>query len=232
MEELKIYCGETIDTAVERLLEAKAEGKHVFCVFNGVKLYSDNVTLDSAYTEICGCTKAEFDERLEKSVEEAKKSMEEDRKRAIENIPNVIERGKPLIYPFRHEEWAKLVEADANGDYFGLITADAIEIMTAIEEEKPVEELVKMFNEQGHSGWSASLTRNVIMTYSRNGYPFYKATRYGKWTEEECEAILKILQDNEEHSTDLSFASGVAESKEEVTARQKRLVRNQSKGQL
>lgn len=96
MEELKIYDGETIDTAVERLLEAKAEGKHVFCVFNGVKLYSDNVT----------------------------------------------------------------------------------------------------------------------------------------WTEEECEAILKILQDNEEHSTDLSFANGVAESKEEVTARQKRLVRNQSKGQL
>ena len=232
MEELKLYAGDSIDTVVKRLLEAKAEGKHVFCDFNGVKLYSDSVTLDSAYTEICGCTKAEWDERLKKDIAESKKRMEEDRKRAIENIPNVIERGKPLIYPFRHEDWAKLVEADANGDYCGLITTDAIEIMTAIEEEKPVEKLVEMFKEQGHSGWSASLTRNVIMTYSRNGYPFYKATRYGKWTEEECEVILKIIQDNEEHSKDLRIANSVAESRKEVTTKQKRLVRNQNKGQI
>ena len=66
MEELELYAGDSIDTAVKRLLEAKYEGRHVFCDFNGVKLYSDSVTLDSAYTEICGCTKAEWDERLKK----------------------------------------------------------------------------------------------------------------------------------------------------------------------
>ena len=216
MEELELYAGDSIDTAVKRLLEAKAEGKHVFCDFNGVKLYSDNVTLDSVYTEICGCTKVEYDKKMKKSAEEARKSIEEDRKRAIENIPYVIEIGKQLIYPFRHEEWAKLVEADANGDYCGLITIAAIEIMAAIGEEKPVEELVEIFKEQGHSGWSASLTRNVIMRYSRNGYPFYKATRQGKWTIEECEAILKTIQDNEEHSKDLRIANSVAESRKEV----------------
>ena len=232
MEKIELCAGYSIDTAVKRLLEAKAEGKHVFCDFNGVKLYSDSVTLDSAYTEICGCTKAEWDERLKKDIAESEKRMEEDRKRATDNIPNVIERGKSLIYPFRHEEWAMLVEADANGDYCGLITTDAIEIMTAIEEEKTVGELVEMFKEQGHSGWSASLTRNVIMTYSRNGYPFYKATKYGKWTKEECEAILKIIQDNEEHSKDLRYASSLAKSRKEVTTKQKSLVRSQNKGQL
>ena len=232
MEELELYAGNSIDTAVKRLLEAKAEGKHVFCKFNGVKLYSDNVTLDSAYTEIFGCTKSEWDEKLRKNIEKSEKKMEEDRKRAIENIPTQIEKGKTLIYPFRNEEWAKLVEADANGDYCGRITSCAIEIMTAIEEEKTVEELVEMFKEQDHSGWSASLIRNIIMTYSRNGYPFYKATRYGKWTEEECEAILKIIQDNEEHSKDLRIANSVAESRKEVTTKQKRLVRSRNKGQL
>ncbi len=230
MKELKLYDGETIDTAVERLLEAKAEGKHVFCVFNGVKLYSDNVTLDSAYIKILGYTKAEWDEKERKEIEENRKSGEEDQKHAIENIPNVIERGKPLIYPFRHEDWAKLVEADAKSDYCGLITASAIEIMTAIEEEKSVEELVEMFKKQGHSGRGASLTRNIIMKFSKNGYPFYKATRCGKWTEEECEAILKELQDNEEHSTDLSTTSSLSEARKEVTARQKRLVRSKRKG--
>ena len=230
MKEIKLYGGESIDTVVEKLLKAKTEGRHVFCNFNDVKLYSDNITIDSANTEICGITKEELDEKM--SVEEARKRMEEHRKRAIENIPNVIERGKALIYPFRHEEWAKLVEADAHGDYCGGITEDAIEIMTAIEEEKSVEELLEIFKEQGHSGRSAGLTRKVVMTYSKNGYPFYKATRFGKWTKKECEAILKIMQDNEEHSKDLRIANSVAESRKEVSTKQKRLVRNQNKGQL
>lgn len=232
MEELKLHAGDSIETAVKKLLEAKAKGKYVFCDFNDVKLYSDDVTMDSAYIKICGCTKAEWDEKMRKSSEEARKRIEENRKRAIENIPNQIERGKALIYPFRHEEWAKLVEADAKGDYCGGITDNAIEIMTAIEEEKSIDELLEIFKEQGHSGWSAGITRNVIMTYSRNGYPFYKATKNGKWTEEECEAILKIIQDNEEHSKDLRIANSVAETKKEVTTKQKRLVRSQNKGQL
>ena len=46
---------------------------------------------------------------LYKNNEESNKKMEEDRKYAIENIPNVVEKGKSLIYPFRHEEWTKLL---------------------------------------------------------------------------------------------------------------------------
>lgn len=232
MEELELYVGDSIDTVVKRLLEAKVEGKHVFCNFNGVKLYSDSVTLDSAYTEICGCTKAEWDERRKKDHEELVKSLEEDKKRAIENIPSQIERGKALIYPFRHDSWAELVKASAEGDYHGLMTENAIEIMTAIEEEKPMDEILKIYEEQGHSGWTYSVTRHIIMTYSRNGYPFYKATHYGKWTIEECEAIQKIIQENEDNNEELRIANSVEESKKEINAKQKRLVRTQNKGQL
>lgn len=51
----------TIESAVYELLAAKARGEQVYGDFNGHKLYSDTVTMDSAYTEIMGCTKAEFD---------------------------------------------------------------------------------------------------------------------------------------------------------------------------
>lgn len=68
MEKLELYAGDSLDTAVKMLLEAKAESRSVFCDFNGIKLYSDNVTIDSAYTKICGCTKAEWDERLRKKL--------------------------------------------------------------------------------------------------------------------------------------------------------------------
>lgn len=68
MEKLELYAGDSLDTAVKMLLEAKAKSRSVFCDFNGIKLYSDNVTIDSAYTKICGCTKAEWDERLRKKL--------------------------------------------------------------------------------------------------------------------------------------------------------------------
>ncbi len=228
MEELKLISVD-IDTAVEKLLEAKAEGRHVFLNFNGVKLYSDNVTLDSAYIEILGCTKREWKKKIEKQIEESDKQMKVARENAINNIPNLIKKGQKLIYPFRQDKWIESVESDAIGDYCGFITASAMEVMTAIDEEKPIEELMEIFDKQGHSGWSASLTRNVVMTYSKNGYPFYATVHPFDWTEEECEAILKIIEDNEKHSKDLRIANSVVESKKEVTAIQKRLVISQNK---
>ena len=65
--------GSTIESAVYELLAAKARGEQVYGDFNGHKLYSDTVTMDSAYTEIMGCTKAEFDKRQAEWRENYKK---------------------------------------------------------------------------------------------------------------------------------------------------------------
>ena len=58
--EIKLHCGQSIDEVVYILLKEKEKGNHVFCNFNDVILHSDNVTLDSAYKSICGCSKEEF----------------------------------------------------------------------------------------------------------------------------------------------------------------------------
>lgn len=55
--EVEFYPGSTIGECVDELLEYKKKGKLAFGVFNGHKLYSDTVTLDSAYKEITGKTK-------------------------------------------------------------------------------------------------------------------------------------------------------------------------------
>lgn len=47
---------------VKELQEHHKRGERVFTVFNGHELYSDTVTMDSAYLEVTGKTKAEFDE--------------------------------------------------------------------------------------------------------------------------------------------------------------------------
>lgn len=54
-----------LDEAINYLLEAKANGEHVYIVYDGHELHSDNITIDSAYKEVEGCTKAEWDKKRE-----------------------------------------------------------------------------------------------------------------------------------------------------------------------
>ena len=51
-----------IDDMVAELLEYRSRGEMVCTIFNGKTIYSDNVSLDSAYLAITGKTKAEFEE--------------------------------------------------------------------------------------------------------------------------------------------------------------------------
>ncbi|MBG9693331.1 hypothetical protein ABD91_21590 [Lysinibacillus sphaericus] len=64
-EKINFLVGNTVEQAVKELLSYKEEGKLVCGEFNGVVLYSDTVTMDSAYQKITGKTKAEFDQFVE-----------------------------------------------------------------------------------------------------------------------------------------------------------------------
>ena len=76
MKRIDISGWRTLDSVVQLLLAHKANGDHVYCVFNGHRLESDTVTMDSAYMKICGKTKEQFDadqERIKKQLEEEDK---------------------------------------------------------------------------------------------------------------------------------------------------------------
>lgn len=59
-EKVDFPLGSSIEQAVNELLNYKKKGKLACGKFNGVTLYSDTVTTDSAYLEITGKSKAEF----------------------------------------------------------------------------------------------------------------------------------------------------------------------------
>jgi hypothetical protein len=63
-EQIKFQPGSTIPQAVDVLLKYRKNGRLAVGKFNGVALYSDTVTLASAYQQITGKTKAEFDEHI------------------------------------------------------------------------------------------------------------------------------------------------------------------------
>ena len=62
--------GATLEECVNDLLFLKKHGFKAFGIFNGYKLFSDTVTLESAYKEITGYTKEEYVKRIEEEASE------------------------------------------------------------------------------------------------------------------------------------------------------------------
>lgn len=60
-ENIDFGLGVSIEDAVNQLLDLKAKGTLACGVFNGVRLESDTVTMDSAYIAITGKAKSEWD---------------------------------------------------------------------------------------------------------------------------------------------------------------------------
>lgn len=62
--EIVIPAGTDLDVAVEFLIAARKIYQNFYVIFNGHKLYSADVTMDSAYLEVTRKTKAMYDAEL------------------------------------------------------------------------------------------------------------------------------------------------------------------------
>ena len=194
--EIEVLPGSNLESVVYTLLAAKARGESVYCEFNGHKLYSDTVSMDSAFMEVTGQTKADFDKAKEEWHKNYEREQKEAEQRAKDNIPNWIEKGQALIFPERYAEWEKCVVACASDLYHGLELDNALEIMTALENGASMEEAKQLLDKQGHSGMSASIVRNILFAFSSTGPEFWEATAYGEISPENKQLLEAKKQEN------------------------------------
>ena len=194
--EIEVLPGSNLESVVYTLLAAKARGESVYCEFNGHKLYSDTVSMDSAFMEVTGQTKADFDKAQDEWHKNYEKEQKAAEQRAQNNISNWIEKGQALIFPERYEEWEKCVVARAKDLYHGVELDSALEIMQALESGASVEEAKQMLDKQGHSGMSASIVRNILFAFSKKGPEFWEATAYGEISLENKRILEAKKQEN------------------------------------
>ena len=186
----------TIDNAVKRLLEYRKMGESVFVNFNGCKLYSCDVTMDSAYMEITGQTKAEYDKQIE---EMRKKYAEREARKKAEaqaKIPSWIERGKALVYPERIEEWKECVQDGVRDSYRGTDLDQALVLMEKLESGASMEEVKEMFDKQRNFGPFEEKVRSRILHFSKRGPEFYEATADRELSDEEKKVIEDKRKEN------------------------------------
>lgn len=132
--------------------------------------------MDSAYTEILGCTKAEYNKRIAEWQENYEKEERLAEQRAIQNIPKWIEIEQTFIHPEKYKDWEECVNVCAINLYHGLELDAALEIMQALENGIAIEDALEILDNQRHSGMSELLVRKIVLLFSRRGSEFWAAS--------------------------------------------------------
>lgn len=143
----------------------------------------------------------------------------------VQKMVDKFKRGKKIMYPFRYERWAKQVGAYEGGDRNGIETTIALNIMEKIENKVPVEKIVAYFESADCCSTVNEAVRNMVMKLSKNGFPFYAATHYGEWTLNECDWIVKYMEENQRYDGESEMAKEASESLETLSEKQKALLK-------
>ena len=84
----------------------------------------------------------------------------------VELISNYIERGKKVISEDKWLLWSQIIPVRVDDLYHGLEVENALEILESYKEEKDLSKVKKIFDDAGHSGWSAGLVASIIRKFS------------------------------------------------------------------
>lgn len=172
---LEFYYG-SIKDFVYLLLQYKEKGELVYADFNGHRFYSDTITMDGAYKEITGKTKAEFDYM----VKEQEDAWEEQKREHEASIPKKTkywrEKARGIIKEDKLDHWDKIVPIRLKDLYQGMELECCLDLAVLLK-EGAFEEAKEMLNNQGHSGMSYGLVCAMLKEFVDNGEEFLEFIR-------------------------------------------------------
>lgn len=176
-KKIDYFIGSTIETAVNQLLGYKAKGILACGDFNGTTLYSDTVTMDGAYLEIIGKTKAEFD----KAQQEWREDIEKRDKEYKNNIPSLTKvwqkKGREILNEDKLELWDKIVPIRLGDLYQGMELGCCLDIVKILNNNGTLDEAKEMIESQDHSGMSYGLVCSMVREFCDRGQEFVDYVR-------------------------------------------------------
>lgn len=169
---VELYYGCNIETAVAILLKHKENGELVSADFNGHMLYSDNVTLDSAYLEITGKTKAEWDKEREQARTRKIREDEEHKAMIPELSKEWIDKGHKILDEKYWSEWDKCVPIRLGNLYRGMELKSCLDIIEPLNNGCSLDAAKEIIDNQDHSGMSFCLVREMVKAFCDRGQEF------------------------------------------------------------
>ena len=167
----------TVEEAIVELIKESVRKKLLlYCLFNNVYLYSDEVSLDSAYKEITGKTYEEFQLARKQAHEEILRQNAEYEQKIPELTKAYIEKGHQIISPSYWTKYDEIVDASLHGMYKGFDLDCALELIQMLNNNEKIFEVEKKMSLQSHSGWSAAVVKHMVKDLCDRGIIFFEAT--------------------------------------------------------
>lgn len=167
------FRGITIDDAVKALLSYKEKGELVYCIFRDTILYSDNVSLDSAYKEILGKTKSEYDEQ--EKID--KENYQKEQNKYKEKIPELAlmwkEKGRKILTKDKWELWDEIVLIRLNDLFQGNELKHCLEIIEILNKNGTIEEAKRKIYTQKHDRGGYNLVCAMVRKLCSKGEEFF-----------------------------------------------------------
>lgn len=171
-EKLEFHWG-SLDDAIAALMTYKEIGAKKFIDFNGYELYSDDITVDSAYVTVTGMTKQENEEYLKERQERYEKEELEHKESIPSKILEFNKKAIGVIKDDRLDYWNEIVPIRLNDLYRGMELGCTLEIAEIIADgDISFPKAKEVLNNQGHSGTSYGLMKAMIKTFCINGDEF------------------------------------------------------------
>lgn len=171
-KEIDLWAGCTIEQAVRMLLDYKEKGKLAYGEFNGVILYSDTVTLDTAYKQITGKTKMECDKAHKEWCEDYDRKEREFKETIPSLIDEWVERGKEILTKDKWDYWTKIIPIRLGDLYHGMELGCCLDIVRILNNGGTLEEAKEEIYKQNHSGMSFSLICSMVKEFCERGEEF------------------------------------------------------------
>lgn len=171
MTQVEFHAGMDIDRAFQALHEeAIKTGDVTSGSFNNHTITSQ-MTLDKCYKVIVGKSKEEFMDEQRKR----KERYEQEERERQQHIPEIVEeykeKAKGLIKEGEWDYFVKILPIRVGDLYHGMEIQSMLDIIRVLldnkeDEAAALDEAVKVFEDQGHSGCSASLVMGLVKRFS------------------------------------------------------------------
>ena len=171
---MKVEIYGNLDEVVRELIRFRNAGFDVYCEFNGHKLYSRDISMDSAYLEVCGCTYSEYLRRRKEWLQEYEERKRKEKEESKAKKPEWIARGRKLIPEELWSKWEECIDIRISDLYNGMEVESALQVMEAHASGASAKDILQMTYDQGHSGMSYSMLRSIVTFFYPAGKQLFE----------------------------------------------------------
>ncbi|WP_026883660.1 hypothetical protein [Clostridium akagii] len=167
-----------IKESVKELLSYKDKGILACGSFNGTTLYSDTVTLDSAYKDITGKTKAEFDNAQQEMSDRINKEKQAYKQAIPELSKDWMSKGRKILTEDKWKYWDETIPISLNGLYRGMELGACLDIIKILNDNGTLDEAKEKIESQGNSkGLFFRLVCSMVKEFCVRGSEFLNYVR-------------------------------------------------------